>query len=261
MGEIRENDSGDKFYYADSGYVVPAKPKTRSVYNYETRKHDTLADYTLKDFVKAEKGYLQIKKFLNERYGESFMVVQPSPTNRITSIIPTALYEATSKSTRSFNGWWTWSDFALFTLSLQQGKVFNMPTTQLKSVFKIEFTNNVNDVKGGGNKGCSVEEALSLMNDFEVKARELFIEHGGHQMTSEHFAMLAGAFKLQASSVISFKIEDLIPYIVAGMTVENIAFGFNKRLLLNTSLACIPVEHVVEYSGLPIEWVERIIAK
>lgn len=260
MGKIREGKNGDSYYYADAGYVVPTKPKTRSVYDYETRKHNTLGDYTLEQFVEAEKAYNEIKTFLYERYNGAFTIVQPSETNRIATIIPTVLYKHDFSKPLN-RGWWVWNDFAFYTLSLQQGTVYNIPTTKLYQLFKIDFTFNVNDIKGGGNKGCSVAEALSVATDYEEKARQLFLQNGGHEMTSEQFALFTAAFKLHTGGVIGFDVPNMVEYIASGLELDHILFGFNKRLLVNTSLACIPVEHVKEYAGLPIEWVERLISK
>lgn len=258
MGEIKEHAQGDEYYYSDAGYVVPVKPKTRSVYDYEARKHKTLPDYTLEQFVFAEQQFNLISEIFDKEYGGEFIIKQSSERNRIASVAPKCLLEV--QQDRQLWGWSSWVDLAFFTLSLQQGVTYNFPSQKLSQVFKVAFDIDSEIYKGGGNQGFSVEETLTHMNVLKTHVAGLFEAHDA-VMTDERFAKMVAMFKMHATGIIMYDLAEWVKYVSADVDLDVAAYGFSKRLFSRKGINFIPVEQVKEYRGLPIEWVERILAE
>ena len=259
MSEIRTNSAGEDYFHADAGYIVPTKPKTRSVYDYETRKHNQLGDYKLKQLVKAEKYYTLIKDVVKEEFGDAFIVKQNSETNRVASVISKDLFM--KEPDRKLWGWHDWSDLSLFTLSLQQGLVFNFPVRKLETLFKVDFKVSEERTKtGSGNKGFTVKESLKFFRMTKEAIGNLFAEKGLN-MSDDDFSKMIAMFKMHSSGIIMCEMDEWVKYVDAGMDLDTVAFGFNRRLLLGKNIPFIPVSQVEEYKGLPIEWVEGILAQ
>ena len=258
MGEIKTSVKEEGFYYSDNGYVVPVKPKTRSVYDYESRKHRTLPDYTLEQFVFAENKFNHIREVLNSEYGGEFVIEQTSDRNRIASVVPLSLFELTPE--KSLWGWNSWVDLSFFTLSLQHGLTYNFPGQKLSQVFKIDFKMDAEIYKGGGNKGFIVEDTLKYMKTLKEYIGEVFASQNA-VMTDAGFAQIVAMFKMHSSGIIMYDLNEWVRYVIAEADLNLTAYGFSRRLFSGKGINFIPVEQVKEYHGLPFEWVERILAE
>lgn len=256
MSELRESKDGI-IYYADSGYCVPVKPKTRTVYSYEERKHNVLPDYTFESCFEAEQKFNHIGEILLNEYGGEFIIEQVSPNNRIAAILPKELRQVQGE--RQLWGQYSWVDLALFNLSLQSGLTFNFPVQKLRSVFKQDF-NIEKDVHGQGNKGFTVDETLGYFSILKTRVSSIFKEQG-YEMSNTYFAKMLSVFKMHSAGIIMLDVEEWVKYIVQDADLNMIAFGFSRKLFANKGINFIPAEQVEEYKGLPIEWVERILVK
>ena len=253
MGEIKTDSNGlESFYYSDSGYVVPVKPKTRTIYNAELRKHETIPDYSLEQFEEAENNFKLLTKCLEKDFGGEFIISQTSELNRIAMVTPRAISESSN------NVWQGW-DKSLFTISLQSGMVFNFPITKAETVFKTEINDDDMYFRGGGNKGFTVDYALDCFAKLRDAVKPLFDAHDV-SMSDKDFALLMTAFRMNTAGLIMHEVPGWVEYIVAGKGVEDIHFGFNRRFFARKGINYVPVGQVSEYKGLPLEWVERILS-
>ena len=258
MSEIRATEKDGEYYYSNSGYVIPIKPKTRTVYSYEERKHNVLPDYTLEQCQHAENEFNRIRSVLAAEYGDAFIIEQVSNKNRIATIIPKELREIDTQ--RNLWGYHTWVDLALFNLSLQSGATFNFPVQKLNSVFKINFSIDNEALKANGNKGFSVDETLTYFAELKTHIGNIFAKQNVI-MSNVHFAKIIAIFKMHSAGIVSLNVEEWVKYVEKDYDLNLVAFGFNRRMFASKGINFLPAEQVEEYKGLPIEWVERMLAK
>lgn len=253
MGVIVKSDNLEEFYHADCGYAVPVTPKTRYRYNSKKREHEKTDDYTLAQLEHAEQKYLMLKDKLKENYGDAFIVEQKNSYSRIAIVVPACMLGVSSKPLEMLRG----NDF--FTLSLQSGTVFNLPSNKLNKMFNSEIV--VPNSKGGGNNGNTVDEALKFMYDVRQMFTDRFEKIGVHHVNDYMFQTLVAAYIVSAAGVIVQDPEGWMEYVKHGKDIESIFFGFNRAVFSRVGIPPIPVEHVDEYRELPIEWVQHILRK
>lgn len=244
-------DDSNSFYAELADYHVPVTPKTRDIYNMVTHRFDIRGDYSVESLKKAEKSFLTLKEIFQREYSDAFIVEQDKPMSRIANI------SARDCGENKLSYGYRMVDLSLFTLNLQNGKIYNFPISQIEKTFNIDIDPKKKLNRDGGNKGYSFKQGINFLSYTKELIAKIF-EDKGYAMTDEHFAKILCLSRLHRSNVIVYNIDGWIEYIVADKTIGTIIFGFSREFFGSGKLHFIPVNEVEEYESLPREWLKNI---
>lgn len=228
------------------GYEVPVTPKTINVYSAKTQSYTTREDFSRKQLLKAEKTFIQIKDILQNQYSGVFAIEQDKPLSRI------AMMRAKAFTENDFGKNLRHTNLSLFTLSLQNGRIYNFPVAQIEKVFNIKIDPKSVILKKGGNDGCSAKDGLKILSKTYKELSKLFTSQG-LTMSDNGFALMLSLVGLHKSGYIVLNVQGWVEYVAAGKSLDTILFGFDKKLFAGRS-TYIPVDEVDEYKDLPREW-------
>lgn len=248
---LQKFDANEIFHAEIAEYDVPVTPKTRDKYNMFTNSFVRQENYSLSKLKNAEQAFLTLQEIFQNDYSNAFVIKQDKPLSRIANITSRINFE--QKIVHGYRE----VNLSLFTLSLQNGIVYNFPIAQLEKTFDIKIDPKVIMLREGGNKGCSLKQAIKFMSSTKQLLSEIF-KQNGHIMTDEYFATILCLSRLQRANVINLDINGWIEYIVAGKNLQTIMFGFNRAMFGSGKISYIPVDEVDEYESLPREWLASI---
>lgn len=239
------------FHAETAGYKVPTTPKTRDVYNYKTNRIDTRGNFSVESLKQAEKSFLTLGELFRNEYSDAFFIQQDKPMSRIANVESRISLENKIVSRYREPG------LSLFSLSLQNGKIYNFPIAQIEKTFDIEIDPKKIISREGGNNGCSLKDGVKFLARTRKLVSKIF-EERGHVMTDDYFATILVLSRLHRSSVIVSNLDGWIEYITAGKNLNTIVFGFNRAMFSSGKIPFIPVDEVDEYEALPREWLSSI---
>lgn len=243
----------DSFYRADAGYVIPVKPKTRTVYDDVLRKNKVVPDYSLEDLDSAASEYVRMSNILDVKFPNVFKMQHSAPRGRIVMVSPSVVYESEHAG----------YDSNFFVFNLQNGMVFNIPVTKLGELVGKDLLKNsplASKVNGGtanGNQGYTVDDAVWFLDSIYVEAEKIFARQG-EVFTMESFSMILGLFRLRSHGVIFGDLVQWFPYIQNGVNVDSIKFAFNRRLW-GSGVSPVPFNQIEEFKVLPAEWAKKLL--
>ena len=241
----------DIFFAPVAGYSVPVMPKTLNEYSAKMQSYITRKDFSPKQLLKAEKTFIQIKGILQNQYSNVFDIEQDKPLSRIANVRAKAFTE------NDFGKTFRHQNLSLFTLSLQNGRIYNFPVAQIEKVFNIKIDPKKVILKEGGNKGCSAKEGIKLLANTYKELSKLFAAQG-FTMSDNDFAIMLSLVGLHKSGYIVLNVQGWVEYIQAGKSLDTILFGFDKKLFGGRS-TYLPVDEVDEYKDLPREWLTTML--